>query len=216
MRVGVLGTGMVGQALGSRLVDVGHDVVMGSRTPTNDRAAAWAAGHPERAAHGTFDDAARHGELLVNATPGTRTLDALGAISEDHLDGKVLIDVSNAIASHGPLMLDPVLDDSVAERVQRAHPGLRVVKALNTVNAAVMVQPGLLPEPTDVFMAGDDDAAKALVRELLLAFGWAPDRVRDLGGIDAARALETYLPFWLSVMQATGTWMFNVRLVRSS
>ena len=216
MRIGVLGTGMVGTTISSRLVELGHDVVMGSRTATNEKAAAWVAGHPERAAAGTFADAAAHGELLVNATGGVHSVEVLGSVPEGDLAGKVLVDVSNAIVAHGPLRLDPVLDDSVAERLQRAHPDLLVVKALNTLTAALMVRPDLLPEPTDVFVAGDDDAAKAQVRRLLESFGWPADRVRDLGGLGAARALETYLPFWLSVMNATGSWMFNIRLVQGT
>ena len=213
-RVGVLGTGMVGHAIGSRLVELGHDVVMGSRSATNEKAVAWAGSHPERAAAGTFADAAAHAErLLVNATGGVHSLQVLASVPEGDLAGKVLVDVSNAIVAHGPLRLDPVLDDSVAERLQRAHPELRVVKALNTMNCDVMVRPDLLPEPTDVFVAGEDDEAKVAVQSMLAAFGWPDRSVHDLGGIQAARALEAYLPFWLAVMQASGTAAFNIRIV---
>ena len=213
-RVGVLGTGMVGHAIGSRLVELGNDVVMGSRTATNEKAVAWAGSHPERAAAGTFADAAAHAEqLLVNATGGVHSLEVLASVPEADLAGKVLVDVSNAIVAHGPLRLDPVLDDSVAERLQRAHPDLRVVKALNTMNCEVMVRPDLLPEPTDVFVAGEDSEAKVAVRSMLAGFGWPERSVHDLGGIQAARALETYLPFWLAVMQASGTAAFNIRIV---
>jgi len=212
-RIGVLGTGMVGHAIGSRLVELGHDVVMGSRSATNEKAVAWAGSHAERARAGTFADAAAHAEqLLVNATGGVHSLAVLGSVPEGDLAGKVLVDVSNAIVAHGPLRLDPVLDDSIAERLQRAHPDLRVVKALNTMNCDIMVRPDL-PEPTDVFVAGDDSEAKVAVRSLLAGFGWAERSVHDLGGIQAARALETYLPFWLAVMQASGTAAFNIRIV---
>jgi len=213
-RIGVLGTGVVGHAIGSRLVELGHDVVMGSRSATNEKAVAWAGSHPERARAGTFADAAAHAEqLLVNATGGVHSVEVLATVPEGDLAGKVLVDVSNAIVAHGPLRLDPVLDDSIAERLQRAHPDLRVVKALNTMNCDIMVRPALLPEPSDVFVAGDDGEAKDAVRSLLTAFGWAEGSVHDLGGIQAARALEAYLPFWLAVMQASGTAAFNIRVV---
>ncbi|HYJ77544.1 MAG TPA: NAD(P)-binding domain-containing protein [Actinomycetes bacterium] len=213
MRIGVLGTGMVGHAIGSRLVEVGHDVVMGSRTAGNEKAAAWAASHPERAAAGTFADAAAHGELLVNATGGTVSLDVLGACAEEDLEGKVLVDVSNPMASHGPLRLDPVMDDSNAEQLQRAHPALRVVKSLNTMNCDVMVRPDTVPGEHDVFMAGDDAAAKGDVRALLESFGWPPGSIRDVGGLEAARGLEMYLPFWISLRMTLGHNAFNIRVV---
>ena len=213
MRVGVLGTGMVGQAIGSRLVELGHDVVMGSRAAGNERGTAWAGAHPERAAPGTFAEAAAHGGLLVNATGGTVSLDVLAACDERDLAGKVLVDVSNPIAGHGPLLLEPVMDDSNAERIQRAHPDLRVVKSLNTMNCEVMVRPDSVPGEHDVFMAGDDEAAKGEVRALLESFGWPAGSVRDLGGLDAARGLEMYLPFWISLRTTLGHNAFNIRVV---
>jgi predicted dinucleotide-binding enzyme len=205
---------MVGRAIGSRLVELGHHVVMGSRSATNENATAWAGSHAERAVAGTFADAAAHAaQLLVNATGGVHSVEVLASVPEADLAGKVLVDVSNAIVAHGPLRLDPLLDDSVAERLQRASPDLRVVKALNTMNCDIMVRPDLLPEPTDVFLAGDDVEAKVAVRELLAMFGWPERSVRDLGGLQAARALEAYLPFWVAVMQASGTAAFNIRVV---
>lgn len=213
-RVGVLGTGMVGQAIASRLVELGHDVVMGSRSATGEKVVAWAGSHPERARAGTFADAAAHAErLLVNATGGTVSLDVLAACDEPDLAGKVLVDVSNPIASHGPLRLEPVMDDSNAERIQRAHPDLRVVKSLNTMNCDVMVRPASVPGEHDVFMAGDDDDAKAEVRSLLESFGWPAGSVRDVGGLEAARGLEMYLPFWISLRMTLGHNAFNIRVV---
>jgi predicted dinucleotide-binding enzyme len=213
MRIGVMGTGMVGQAIASRLVEIGHDVVMGSRTAGNEKAAAWESSHPDRARAGTFADAAAHGELLVNATGGAVSLDVLATCDESDLAGKVLVDVSNAIASHGPLRLEPVMDDSIAERIQRAHPALRVVKSLNTMNCAVMVRPDTVPGEHDVFMAGDDGPAKADVQALLESFGWPAGSVRDVGGLEAARALEMYLPFWISLRMTLGHNEFNIRVV---
>lgn len=214
MRIGVLGTGMVGTGLADRFVELGHDVVMGARTSGNERAAAWAGGHPQRAAAGTFADAAAHGEVVVNATAGAYSLDALRAAGSEHLAGKVLLDVANPIAAYGPpIGLDPVGDESLGERIQRAFPAARVVKGLNTVNVGVMVRPEQLPEPTDIFLAGDDDAAKRTVRALLTEMGWRPERVRDLGGISAARGLEMYLVLWQGIALSLGRFDLNVRVV---
>jgi len=214
MRIGMLGTGMVGTGLADRFVELGHDVLMGARTPGNEKAAAWAGGHRQRAAAGTFADAAAHGEVVVNATAGAHSLDALRAAGSEHLAGKVLLDVANAIAGYGPpISLDPVGNESLAERIQRAFPDARVVKGLNTVNVGVMVRPDQLAEPTDVFLAGDDEAAKRTVRDLLTEMGWRPERVRDLGGISAARGLEMYLVLWQGIALSLGRFDLNVRVV---
>lgn len=215
MRVGVLGTGQVGQTLGSRLVAAGHDVVMGSRTATNEKALAWVATHPERAATGTFADAAAHGEVIVNATGGAVSIAALRLAGTENLAGKVLIDVSNPMQpdSGFPPRLDPVGDDSQAEQIQREFPDARVVKALNTMNCEVMADPSLLSGEHDVFMAGDDVSAKDVVRDVLRGFGWPDNSIRDVGGITAARGLEMYLIFWIGARLTLGHNHFNIRLV---
>jgi predicted dinucleotide-binding enzyme len=215
MRIGVLGTGPVGQTLASRLVGTGHDVVMGSRTATNEKAVGWAEGHPERAGAGTFADAAAHGEVVVNATGGDVSLDVLRMAGADNLAGKELVDVSNPMKpdSGFPPQLDPVGDDSLAERIQREFPAARVVKALNTMNADVMADPSLLPGAHDVFMAGQDAAAKDVVRALLTGFGWPDGSIRDVGDITAARGLEMYLIFWIGLRITLGQNHFNIRVV---
>lgn len=214
MRIGVLGTGMVGSALSSRFVEIGHDVVMGSRTAGNEKASEWAGRHPERAAAGTFASAAAHGEVVVNATAGASSLAALEAAGAANLSGKVLVDVANPIAGFGPpVTLDPVGDDSLAERIQSSFPDARVVKTLNTVNASVMVNPAAMGAPHDAFLAGEDDAAKDTVRGLLQEMGWAADNIRDVGGISSARALEMYLVLWLSLAGSMNRYDFNVHVV---
>jgi predicted dinucleotide-binding enzyme len=214
MRIGVFGTGTVGQTLGSRLVEVGHEVVMGARDAANPRAAEWASGAGARA--GTFGAAARHGELLVNATAGTGTLAALASVDVADLAGKVLLDASNPLDFAGgfPPVLSVANTDSLAEQIQRTYPDLRVVKALNTVTADVMARPAQLSGPHDVFMAGEDADAKAAVADLLAAFGWPAGSVVDLGGIRAARGMEMYMPLWLGLMGTLGTSIFNIKVVR--
>jgi predicted dinucleotide-binding enzyme len=212
----VLGTGGVGAALGSRLIETGHEVRMGSRTPDNATATAWAVDAGPAGSHGTFADAAAFGELVVNATGGLVTLDVLAAAGADNLAGKTLLDVSNPLDFSGGFPPVVVQQDgrSLGERVQDAFPQARVVKTLNTMNADVMVHPRSLSGAHSVFVAGQDAAAKAEAAGLLRGFGWEPDEIVDAGGITAARGLELYLPLWLSLMGSFGTPSFNVRVVR--
>ncbi len=161
MKVGVLGTGVVGSTIGGRLVSLGHEVMMGSRSADNADAANWAQKAGERAHHGTFSDAARFGELLFNCTAGAASLHAIGSVDEADLAGKVLVDVANPLDfSQGfPPSLTVSNADSLGEQIQRAFPAARVVKTLNTVNCRVMVEPGRVPGDHDVFVCGEDDGA---------------------------------------------------------
>lgn len=217
MRIAVLGTGAVGRALGTRLVETGHEVRMGSRTVGNEAAVAWAAEHGAAAGEGTFADAAAWGEVVVNATGGLVSIDALTSAGADNLAGKVLLDVSNPLDFSGGCPPTVVQTDgrSLGEHIQDAFPDARVVKTLNTMNADVMVHPRALPGSHSVFVAGNDGDAKALARDLLVGFGWTPDEVVDAGDIMAARGLELYLPLWLSLMGSFGTPSFNVSVVRT-
>ncbi len=216
MRIGVLGTGMVGSTIATKLAQLGHEVRMGSRTADNERAVAWVASAGAGASHGTFADAAAHGELVFNCTAGEVSLAALEAAGAENLAGKVLVDVSNPLdLSHGmPPGLFTSSFDSLGEQIQRAFPDARVVKALNTVNREVMVGPSKVPGEHDVFLCGDDEAAKARVIELLESFGWPAASVIDLGDLTAARGMEAYLLLWIRLSSALGTGHFNVRVVR--
>lgn len=216
MKIAVLGTGGVGQTIASKLVELGHEVTMGSRSAANEDAAAWAEAAGPGAAHGAFADAAAAGEIVFNCTAGGASLEALEAGGAQNLAGKVLVDVANPLDfSKGmPPTLSVCNDDSLGERIQAAHPDAKVVKALNTVTAAVMVDPGSLSEPGTIFVAGNDAGAKEEVAALLRAFGWPEDSILDLGGIDAARGMEMYLPLWLRMMGALDTAAFNIRAVR--
>lgn len=201
MRIGVLGTGDVGRTLGSAFEALGHEVVLGSRTAGAGKV--------------TFADAVAHGELLVNATAGAASVAAIGASDRGDRDGKVLLDVANPLdLSTGELRLTVSNDDSLAETIQRTFPGLRVVKSLNTVTAAVMVDPTSVPGDHVMFLAGDDLEAKGTVRALLVELGWREAQLLDLGGLSAARGMEMYLPLWLTLMQRLGTPVFNIAVER--
>jgi len=209
MRIAVIGTGSAGRQLAAGFRRIGHDVVVGTRDPAGTaKREEWAGSDLTLV---TFADAAAGADLVVNATGGQVSLAALGQVD---LDGKVLLDVSNPLdfsAGFPPTMT--VKDtDSLAEQIQRAHPEAKVVKALNTVNGAVMVDPGRLPEATTIFVAGDDPLAREAVRELLVELGWVD--IIEFATLDAARGLEMWLPLWVRLMANLGTADFNLRLVR--
>ncbi len=209
---------MVGQALATKLVELGHDVIMGSRQAGNEKAVEWAAVAGGTAGEGTFATAAAFGELVVNATSGVASLAALAAAGAENLTGKVLVDVANPLdfSAGMPPTLTVCNTDSLGEQIQRAFPDSLVVKALNTISADVMVTPGVLDGSHNVFVAGDDAGAKTEVAELLVSFGWPPVDILDLGDITAARGLEMYLPLWLRLWGATGTRDLNVKVAVGS
>jgi len=228
MRVGILGTGMVGRAVAAKLVELDHEVLVGTRDPAATLARdqphpvygippfrVWHEQHPG-VKLGTFPDAAAHGELVVNATAGAASLDALRLAGEANLAGKVLVDIANALDySRGmPPSLLVANTDSLGERIQRAFPAVKVVKALNTMNALLMVNPRQLADGDHtVFVCGDDAEAKALVTGLLTdGFGWRD--VVDLGDITTARGSEMLLPIWLRLWGALQMPMFNFKVVR--
>ncbi len=216
MKIGVLGTGMVGKAHATRLIGLGHEVMMGSRTADNPAASAWAAAHGDLATHGTFAEAAAYGDLLVNATAGSSTLAALEMAGAANLAGKVMIDISNPLDySRGmPATLSVCNTDSLGEQIQRSFPDLRVVKTLNTMNCEVQVDPSTVPGSHTVFVCGDDQAAKQRAVELLRSYGWSAGDIIDLGDITASRGAEMILPLWLRVWPVLGTGAFNFKVVR--
>jgi hypothetical protein len=215
MRIGILGTGDVGQAVGARLVELGHEVRLGSRAAGNERAAAWARNAGAKASAGTFADAARHGEVLFNCTLGTASVEALRAAGEASLAGKVIVDVANPLDfSKGfPPSLFVSNTDSLAETIQRAFPKAKVVKALNTMWCGVMVNPRMLPDTHHTYLSGDDGAAKDVVRGLLRQFGWKDEEIVDLGDLSTARGTESVLPLWVRIYGATKSGAFNFKIV---
>jgi predicted dinucleotide-binding enzyme len=225
MRIAVLGTGTVGRALAGRLAGLGHDVVIGTRDPAATLARTepdaqgtppyrrWQEQHPDVALV-ALPDAGAHAELVVNATAGTGSADALAAAGVGDRAGLVVMDVANPLVftADGPA-LSVANTDSLAESLQRAFPGVHVVKALNTMNAEVMVNPDRVPGEHVVFVAGGDAGAKATVSELL-EMGWTAGRIVDLGDLAAARGTEGFLLLWLRIAQAYGTFDLNIAVLR--
>ena len=216
MKIAVLGTGVVGRTIGTKLVGLGHEVVMGSRTADNADAAEWVAGVGTGASHGRFADAGAAGEMFVNCTTGVGSLDALTSVGAERLAGKVVVDISVPLdfSAGFPPSLFVCNTDSLGEQIQRAFPDALVVKTLNTVNCTIMVDPASVPGDHDAFVSGNDGGAKAQVSELLGTFGWREDRIIDLGDITTSRGTEMYLPLWIRLFGALGTASFNINVVR--
>jgi 8-hydroxy-5-deazaflavin:NADPH oxidoreductase len=211
MKIGVLGTGAAGNAIGGKLVELGHDVMMGARSADNPKALAFAE-HTGGSA-GAFRDAAAHGELVFSCLRGDVSLDVLTAVSPE-LEGKVLVDVANPLdfSQGAPPNLAIANTDSLGEMLQRGLPNTFVVKTLNTVNNAVMINPGLIRGPHAVFVSGNDAKAKGKVKDILRSFGW--QQIIDLGDISSARGPEQYLPLWLRLWKQLGTAEFNIAVVK--
>ncbi len=216
MKYGVFGTGPAGRSVAARIDELGHDVALGTRDPeataARDDVAEWASAHPG-VTLATYADAASHAEVVLNMTNGDGALDAVAAAGE-HLAGKVLLDVSNPLDFSGgfPPTLFVKDTDSLAEQIQRAHPDVRVVKTLNTMNADIMARPDLLPDPGTVFVSGDDEDAKGTATALLTELGHTD--VLDLGDLSTARGAEMLLPIWVRLMGTLGTARFNFKIVR--
>ncbi len=216
MKISVLGTGMVGQAIGSKLVSLGHQVMMGSRSATNEKAAEWARRNGDMACHDTFAGAAAFGDIIFNCLKGDATLPVFSSIGSQLL-GKTVIDISNPLDfSKGmPPTLSIVNDNSLGEELQRMLPGSHVIKTLNTLNCQLMVNPGMVNSGDHhIFLSGNHEGAKAQVRELLRSFGWKEESIIDLGDISTARGTEQLLPLWIRLMGALGTTQFQFKIVR--
>lgn len=211
MKIGVLGTGPVGNAIGGKLVELGHDVMMGARATDNPKAQAFVERTGGKA--GTFIEAAAHGEIVFNCLRGDVAIDVLTAVSGE-IEGKILADLSNPLdfSKGAPPTLAINNTDSLGEVIQRGLPRTRVVKTLNTVNNELMVDPGMIRGQHAVFVSGDDAAAKGKIKDILRSFGW--QQIIDLGGIESARGPEQYLPLWLRLWQNLGTGDFNVAIVK--
>jgi len=218
MQIGILGTGNVGETIGTALVRKGHRVKMGARNALNDIAASWVGMNGENASQGTFADAAEFGDLIFLCLNGEKAKDALMMAGPDTFAGKVVIDVTNPLDfSRGmPPVLVPSLSNttSLGEQIQDYLPKAKVVKALNTVTAKLMVDATQVGGgDTALMICGNDAGAKEEVKKFLSEqFGWRD--YLDLGDITASRNLEAYVPLWVRIWQATGTPMFNLKIVR--
>ncbi len=201
MKIGILGTGSVAQALAGGCVEAGHTVTLGSRHPKSRTDLPY----PVDALEATARDA----EVVVNATPGASSLELLAQLDPGVFSGKLLIDVSNAATSAFDLLYP---DSSLGEKLQGMLPDAKVVKTLNTCAGKVFVNPSSL-DPSSIFVSGDDAAAKSQSMGLLRDLGWTEDAIVDLGGISTAKGPEHYFIMWAYLTDALGTTGLNMCVV---
>ena len=212
-RVGVLGSGEVGRRLAAGFCSRGHDVVIGSRDPGKPELREWLAGDGAGVKGGTFGQAAAHGELLALAVLGNAAEEAIADAGPETFSGKVVIDAMNPLDFSGgfPPRLSITGQDSLGERVQRALPDAKVVKAFNTIGNPYFVDPGFSEGQPTMLIAGDDESAKRTVGDVLADFGWSD--VVDIGGIEGSRELEAICIVWVKIGGARGAWDHGFKLL---
>jgi predicted dinucleotide-binding enzyme len=214
MKYGVLGTSDVAQTIASKLVKLGHEVMMGSRTANNEKAVAWAAANGDKASCGTFADAAAFGERVFNCVQGIHAIEALEAAGKDNRKGKILIDQSTPYVykdGHISLKAEYTENTCLGEEVQKLLPDTKVVKTLNYLGSVMMTNPGELSEPVTGFYCGNDAEAKEAVRQILADFGW--QETFDMGDISMSRYTEMLGAFWVPVYGQIGHMHWGFRLV---
>lgn len=222
MKVAVLGTGSVGQFIASKLVKLGHDVMMGSRTANNTKALAWRSAEGADALIGNFNDAATYAEVIFLCVKGEHALTALQTIASVNLAEKTLIDVTNPMAPGSTeifhLLPELTNQNSLGEEIQKTFKDLKVVKSLNTVWGGLMADPRQLNNGDhSVFMSSNWDDAKLIVKDILIQFGWLEENIIDLGDISTARGTESYIHLWVKIrlMNGLNTNKFNIKLIRN-
>lgn len=227
MKVAVFGTGIVGQTIAEKLVSLGKEVVMGTRdvaaalgsTKPNLGGVTLADWHKNNQAVtlAAYAEAASQADIIFNAVSGSGTLPALQAAGVENLKGRVLLDIANPLDfSQGfPPFLSVCNTDSLGEQVQKAFPDLQVVKTLNTMTCALMVNPALVPGDHTVFMSGNSADAKNTAKYILVEFGWAERNIIDLGDITTARGTEQLLPIWVRLYGNLKTGLFNFNIVKA-
>jgi predicted dinucleotide-binding enzyme len=213
MKAGILGTGDVGKVLGGGLARLGHEVMMGSRNPQSDKVKDWVGKTGRRASGGSFAETAAFGEVLFLATLWTGTENAIRLAGQRNFAGKVVVDATNPLdfSAGIPPKLALGHTNSGGEQVQQWLPEARVVKAFNMVGNALMVNPQLPGGPPDMFICGNDEAAKKTVTEILTAFGWS---TIDFGGIEGSRLLEPLCLLWVLYGVRTNSWNHAFKLLR--
>jgi predicted dinucleotide-binding enzyme len=217
MRIGILGSGIVAAAIGSRLVENGHEVMLGSRSEKNGKGVDWAGQHKINSYYGTFGKAAAFGELLWNCTAGAHSLDCIQNAGIENFSGKVLIDVANPLDFSGgmPPRLTVCNTTSLGEEIQQLLPDAHVVKALNTINVELMCNPTMVEGNDHIaLICGDEGRSKERVSQLLLnEFGWKAETIVDLGGIVHSRSMEMLIPFLISIALKNGTYLNGIKIV---
>ncbi len=205
MKIGILGSGDVAQALGRGFAKHGHEVMIGSREPKSEKLVKWKKAAGAKASTGGGAEAAKFGEVVVLATLGVGTLAAVENAGPKNFDGKIVLDVTNPLDfSKGmPPGLFVGTTDSLSEQVQKVLPKAKVVKCFNTISNVQMIDPKYKGDKPRMLIAGDDAKAKKEVTKMLQGLGWAG--AIDCGGIEGARWLEALVPLWVRAVTAEGS-----------
>jgi len=214
MRIGILGSGEVGRALGTGFASTGHSVMIGTRHPDQPELREWSHAKPGERLIGTPSETAEYGELLVVSTLGIATVEAVLAAGVPHFENKVVIDTTNPLkfAESGAPELAIGFTTSAGEELQKLLPKAHVVKAFNIVGNVHFFRPSFPGGPPDMYICGNDSAAKKTVTELLHKFGWTS--VIDLGGIKSARELESLCILWVKTAMTLGNWNIAFKVLR--
>ena len=219
MKIGILGTGEVGNLIGSRLIENGHQVMMGGRETNNQKGLDFANKHSSaNASYGTFAEASGFGEIIFNATNGWFVLEALKLANTDFA-GKIIIDVTNPLdfTTTPPTLISEFANtNSIGESIQNHYPKAKVVKTLNTFGMTLGVNPKQLNNGDhSIFISGNDQSAKTDTKTLLTEFGWEIDNIIDLGDITGSRAMELYLILGVRMKVLLGESIFNIKVIKS-
>ena len=220
MKIGVLGTGVVGEAIASALVTNGHQVMLGSRVADNEKAKTWVSKTGLNAFQGTFDDAAAFGELFFICLNGEHALTVVRSLKRESVRDKIVIDTTNPLdfkKGLPPRLIEGLSNKtSLGQEIQKSLPDAYVVKTLNTINYKLMVDARIVNNGDhNLFVSGNSADAKNKVKQLLADnFYWRPENIIDLGGIETAMTVEEIVPFWVSVWQNLGTPLFNFKIVQ--
>jgi hypothetical protein len=215
MKVGVIGSGQVGQVLAKAFLSEGHQVMMGTRDTSKKEVVKWVKENPPGQA-GSFSETARFGELLVLATLGSAAEEAVKLAGLENFNKKVVIDTTNPIApnppSQGVLHYFTSLESSLMEKLQSAMPEAKLVKAFNSVGNAFMYKPNFKTGKPTMFICGNDDEAKKKVSGVLTAFGWEPE---DMGRVESARAIEPLCMLWCIPGILRNQWTHAFKLLKA-
>ena len=222
MKIGIIGSGMVAQIIGPKLLEEGDEVMISSRDITKEKrefpsAKEWEIQQKSKGLNayaGSFAEAATFGDLVINCTSGAHSIEALTKVGKANLGDKILLDLANPLDfSKGiPPSLTIANTNSLGEEIQKSFPDIKVVKTLNMINAEVMINPGGINGEHDLFICGnDEDAKKRVINEILIIrFHWK--NIIDLGDLSAARGMEAYLLLWVRLMNKLGTANFNIHI----
>ena len=214
MKIGVIGSGIVGRVLASAFIQEGNQVMLGSRNPAKDEMVQWKSAN-EKGLTGTFEETAAFGEMIVLATAGKASLSVIELAGKKNFSGKIVIDATNPISEappvNGILSFFTTLNESLMERLQNSLPEAKFVKAFNSVGSALMYKPDLNGQQPTMFICGNDAEAKAIVTGILQKFGWETE---DMGVADAARAIEPLCILWCISGFLRNDWTHAFKLLK--